>query len=380
MHYNQNRKIIRSLNLLSKKFKSKIRASRRLKKKYNLNGGASEVLQKTFSLMTFNVELFLNLYTFVKNEVTNKITSATPDIQKIADFNKLFSNIDVACIQEAAIAFTGYTFKSTFPHRISHIDPIENKTFKKKTECQSHELVWDKSTYIYGKPSYLANAIYVKDGIQCSEYINTLNIINTEREGLLNRCYTSLDIVVDGKQIKIVSVHLTGGRFDDKKAILDEDASNEKLKQLTKVLEINPDIICGDFNTKLKKDIRTDDYFNTLMKEQIDVCLKSKMFKPDEELCKERWDRWIYIDPINTYLTSNGYNSVYGTDSIIDTNSYGGVVDMIYYKTNKLELVPMSVEIVGKSSVMTPIDGGIEQLYTPILSDHYPIKAKFKVL
>jgi len=330
-----------------------------------------------FSLMTFNVEIFLNLYTIKMD--ANVVTCAIPDKLKIKNFKKLFDNIDIACIQEIAIDQPNYTFNSIDTDtnksiQISPLDPIENNIFKKKSVCQSHPLTWQKSMYIYGEPSYLANAIYVKDSIICST--DKSDIINTKG---LNRCYTSLEVMINDKPIKIANVHLIGGRFDDIAAIEDDAYSYEKLNQLQKVMEIDPDIICGDFNTKLNKDDQTESYFNMLMS----IGDNTYMTELDIQKYKERWDRWIYIDSINNYLEELGYESVYknGT-SISDTNSYGGIVDMIYYKKNKLNLIPNSVEIVGndETSVMIQNSRVSQQRYTPILSDHFPIKAEFQVL
>jgi exonuclease III len=327
--------------------------------------------------MTFNVEIFLNLYIIEMDGTV--VSRAIPDKQKIQNFKRLFNDIDIACIQETAIAQPNYTFNSintdtntSIP--IKPFDPIENNILKKKSICQSHPLAWQKSKYIYGEPSYLANAIYANNSIKCS--VDKSNIINTQG---LNRCYTSLQIMVNDKPIKIVSVHLIGGRFDDIAAIEDDVYSNEKLNQLKKIMEIDPDIICGDFNTKLNKDEQTELYFNMLMT----IGEHSDMTELDIQQYKERWDRWIYIDYINNYLEGLGYESVYknGTN-IVDTNSYGGVVDMIYYKKNKLILIPNSVEIVGSNatSVMIKNVNRAQQIYTPILSDHFPIKAEFQVL
>ena len=330
-----------------------------------------------FSLMTFNVEIFLNLYMIEMNGT--EVSKVIPDKQKIKNFKRLFDNIDIACIQETAIGMPDYTFNSINTDtntsiQIKPFDPIENNILKKKSICQSHPLAWQKSKYIYGEPSYLANAIYANNSIRCSKDKSD----NINMKGL-NRCYTSLEIMINDKPIKIANVHLIGGRFDDIAAIEDDAYSYEKLNQLQKVIEIDPDIICGDFNTKLNKDEQTELYFNMLMT----IGEHADMTELDIQQYKERWDRWIYIDSINNYLENLGYESVYknGTN-IVDTNSYGGVVDMIYYKKNKLILIPKSVEIVGSNdtSVMVKNVSKGQQHYTPILSDHFPIKVEFQVL
>ena len=144
--------------------------------------------------------------------------------------------------------------------------------------------------------------------------------------------------------------------------------------------EENPDIICGDFNTKIRSEMvenSTNNYFSNLLKE---------LNIPQENYIqyKERWENWIYIDIINNYLNENGYSSVYFNkdglfdSSVKDTTAYGGIVDMIYYKKDKISLVPGSVSVVGEGVVMKKQNGS--SFYTPILSDHYPVTAEFKVI
>jgi endonuclease/exonuclease/phosphatase family metal-dependent hydrolase len=351
----------------SKRMKSKRTKGKRTKGKSNLNGGNKERLQKQiFSLMTFNVELFLNLYNFSFDD--KMIIDVQPNENKMSKFQKLFNDIDVACIQETVISApdTKYPlFK----------DPIENEFLKQKSICQSHLLDWPRSQMLYGNPSYLANAIYVSNEIEASEESQSIQI---NKSGL-ERCFTSVIIQVLGKPIKIATVHLVGGRFDDILAIQSDSYVEEKENQLKSVVNEDPDIICGDFNTKLRMPNiieNTDKYFMSLIKPDIS----------QEEIrnLKERWEKWIYMDRINSYLNQNGYQSVYVNENddlitnIQDTSAYGAIVDMIYYKPEKLSLVPESVAIVGQEEVMEKKPGS--GLYTPILSDHFPVKVEFQVL
>lgn len=350
-----------------KKNKSKRMKSKRTKGKSNLNGGNKERLdQGIFSLMTFNVELFLNLYNFSFDD--KMIIDVQPNENKKSKFQKLFNDIDVACIQETVISAP----ETKYP---LFKDPIENELLKQKSICQSHLLDWPRSQMLYGNPSYLANAIYVSNEIEASEESQSIQI---NKSGL-ERCFTSVIIQVLGKPIKIATVHLVGGRFDDILAIQSDSYVEEKENQLKSVVNEDPDIICGDFNTKLRMPNiieNTDKYFMSLIKPDIS----------QEEIrnLKERWEKWIYMDRINSYLNQNGYQSVYvnGNDDLItniqDTSAYGAIVDMIYYKPEKLYLVPESVAIVGQEEVMEkkPSSG----LYSPILSDHFPVKVEFQVL
>jgi hypothetical protein len=178
-----------------------------------------------------------------------------------------------------------------------------------------------------------------------------------------------------GRLIQIASVHIIGGRFDDKKALENDDNLNEKISQIKALIASGADIICGDFNTKLRVS-ETDDYFESLFSE---LGASSEL----RETYKNRWDNWIYMDMYHDFLTSAGYKSVYYLDdgtiipSIGDTSAFGGIVDMIYYKSTSLKLDGLP-EIVGRGVVMG--DPSSYYKHTPILSDHYPVKASFTLV
>jgi endonuclease/exonuclease/phosphatase family metal-dependent hydrolase len=347
--------------------KSKRMKTKRSKGKINLKGGNKERLdQGIFSLMTFNVELFLNLYNFSFDD--KMIIDVQPNENKMVEFKNLFNDIDVACIQETVISQPD----SQYP---LFKDPIENKFLKQKFICQSHLLDWPRSQFLYGTPSYLANAIYVSKEIENIGEVQSTQINNTG----LERCFTCVIINVLDKPIKIATVHLVGGRFDDILAIQSDSYIEEKETQLKSVVNEDPDIICGDFNTKLRMPNiieSTDKYFMSLIKPDIS--------QEEIRILKERWEKWIYMDRINLYLNQNGYQSVYVNKDgelitdIKDTSVYGAIVDMIYYKPEKLSLVSGSVSIVGEQEVMEKKPSS--SLYIPILSDHFPVKAEFRVL
>jgi len=349
--------------------------TRRIKhKKFNKNNkkGGGNIADGYFTIMSFNVEIYLNLYNYTIKD--NKIvTCVTEDVDKIKKFKKLFTGIDIACLQEV-------DKPSNFPYPIfknpleSDILPLVN--LEQKSICASETLDWSKATIMYGIPSYLANAIYVSSDIESmTSHENKINSFGIER------CYSSISIVINGKIIKIVSVHLIGGRFDDKEAIQKEGYNSEKLNQIRKVVnEENPDIICGDFNTKIRTKIvedNTDNYFKKLLQDLNIPLEKQREYQ-------KKWDDWIYIDDIHQFLIDNGYLSVYFNNdgmfesSVIDTSAYGGIVDMIYYKKDKLLLEPNSVAVVGEGIVMEKHPES--NTYTPILSDHYPVKAEFKII
>jgi endonuclease/exonuclease/phosphatase family metal-dependent hydrolase len=188
-------------------------------------------------------------------------------------------------------------------------------------------------------------------------------------------------VFIDTRPIKVVSVHLIGGRFDDIQAIQSDDYIAEKITQIKAVVAMDPDIICGDFNTKFRTpmiETATDLYFDSIVDKMTGVSQSMRA------IYKSRWDKWIYMDTIHKYLKSAGYKSVYHSDAgtlhtqIQNTSSFGGIVDMIYYKSNKLQLDVSSVDIVGYNSVMKEHE--TLNTYDPVLSDHYPVKATFSVI
>lgn len=370
----KNKKNTKRSKKIVKAKKNNKKTRRNKYKKYNKNkkNGGGNLLDGYFTLMTFNVEIFLNLYNYIIKD--NKIiTCVNENIDKIKKFKNLFIDIDVACLQEVD--------KPSDPPYPIFKNPLESDVLPQlnltqKSICASEPLDWSRATIMYGIPSYLANAVYVSSDIKTEE--SQENLINTFG---VERCYSSVTIIINGKQVKIASVHLIGGRFDDKEAIQKEDFNIEKLNQIRKVVdEENPDIICGDFNTKIKTEIaenNSNNYLQKLMQE-----LNIPLEKQSEY--QKKWDEWIYVDNIHNYLISKGYLSVYFNNdnvfesSITDTSVYGGIVDMIYYKKDKLLLTPGSVSVVGEGIVMEKNEGS--NTYTSILSDHYPVKAEFKVI
>lgn len=176
------------------------------------------------TIMTFNVELFLRLYNFTISG-DDVVEDATIISNKLAKFKKLFSNIDIACLQETYISGERTSSDTAglrvFDKKIRHLELQDI--------CISHILDWPNSLYLYGDPSYLANAIYVSKDIPIlrSGITNAHHNIHTQG---LSRCFSMATVFINSKPIKIVSVHLVGGRFDDIQAIQSDDYIEEKNK------------------------------------------------------------------------------------------------------------------------------------------------------
>jgi len=347
---------------------------------------------KRFTIMTFNVELFLRLYDFITengaNDDADMIQDATIDRNKLAKFKKLFANIDIACLQETYVSGedsqqeTYVSGEDLWSSSTANLRIFDKKIrhLELKDICTSHMLDWPNSLYLYGDPSYLANAIYVSKDIPILQKGITNSEHNIHTQGL-PRCFSMATVFIDTQPIKVVSVHLIGGRFDDIQAIQSDDYIEEKITQIKAVVAMDPDIICGDFNTKFRTPVvetATDLYFDSIVDKMAGVSQSMRA------IYKSRWDKWIYMDTIHKYLKSAGYKSVYHSDAetlhtrIQNTSSFGGIVDMIYYKSNKLRLDVSSVDIVGCNYVMKERE--TLNTYDPVLSDHFPVKATFSII
>jgi nicotinamide mononucleotide (NMN) deamidase PncC/exonuclease III len=298
--------------------------------------------------MTFNVELLLNLYNF--NE---SITDYSIDETKKENFKKLFQGIDIACIQETAIP--------TITPKYDVFEELSMYNLKRGVICKSHKLMWPKSKLINGDGSVLANAIYSKFDTT-SDKTKKISQIGDKR------CSSIIDVIIEEIPIKVASVHLLGGRFDNQASLKNNTYVDEKKAQLMNVISVRPDIICGDFNTKINMEHikpSTTAYYNTL----------SKPEQPNSNVLS-RWDKWIYMDEYNALLEEHGYKSIYLTGDFSDknTSAFGGIVDYIYYKPSKLELVKS--EIYDDKGVM---EKQTNIRYRPILSDHFPVVATFRI-
>jgi len=395
------------------KYSNRLPKNKTVKTKSTLIKKTQET-NKRFTIMTFNVELFLRLYDFItengKNDDADMIQDATIDSNKLTKFKKLFANIDIACLQETYVSGESFeqetyvsgeglkqetyvsgeglkqeTYVSGEGSRSSSAANL--RIFDKKIRhlelkdiCTSHILDWPNALYLYGDSSYLANAIYVSKDIPILQKSITNSEHNIHTKGL-PRCFSMATVFIDTQPIKVVSVHLIGGRFDDIQAIQNDYYIEEKLTQIKAVVAMDPDIICGDFNTKFRTpaiETATDLYFDSIVEKMPGVSQSMRA------IYKSRWDKWIYMDTIHKYLKSAGYKSVYHSAAgtlhtrIQNTSSFGGIVDMIYYKSNKLQLDVSSVDIVGYNSVMKERE--TLNTYDPVLSDHYPVKATFSII
>jgi endonuclease/exonuclease/phosphatase family metal-dependent hydrolase len=336
-------------------FKKRTNKKKTLKKRNNkISGGDPK-----FTVMSFNVECWLNQLdkNFFKNFIENNDTSILSKWQQLKD---IFDEVDIACIQEnAVIKQRDGSFKN-FINKIGDLNLISS--------CQSHNFHWPQTQGLYGVGSKISNSIYAKYGsptdspLESQLTIDGIDTIDTyidEKKEKHPRCWAISEIPINGKKVKVASIHLSGGRFDDI-ASLTHDNYLVKTNQIHKLLEEEPDIVCGDLNTKLVRP-KVDDYFKGLPKPE-DKASTTVSTRTTKSIA-DKWDKWMY--GLDEVFKKFGYISVFEGRKAPDTSIFGGTVDMIYYNPKLLTC-----------SDSYAVDGAMEP-GKRILSDHAPIKAVF---
>jgi exonuclease III len=278
----------------------------------------------SITVMTFNIESFGFFFDYDRtNQEGYKTAIVSKD--KIEKFQSILDDhqVDVLCMQETAIKDPNRTSDDQINSIYEMIDDPaeiiygkdEPRILKKVSECQSHPFTWPRTIYFYGEHSYIANSIYVRDEIQKGESYNTPISGNT---GLFDpttvpRCFSSIEIELDGTPIRIATTHLLGGRFDDKllftSGINPNKLIDEKIHQLSQILSFQPDIICGDFNTRLKpanhSPLKTE--INNYMKQMTERNMKRRK----RSTRKRIFSQWIYMNKYDKLLLDAVFVCVY---------------------------------------------------------------------
>lgn len=380
---------------------------------------------KKFTLMTFNVESYGYLFDYpitsdlkmvdengkmvdssVKTLNFSNFQDAKLDTDKMDRFKTQFSGVNVACLQETVIKTPKHirgelgeindivgTTDNFNPNNDGEIR-LSKKPLKQVAACHSHMFTWPRNKLFYGEGSRIANAIYVSDKVKAA---SPGNIDITKNSGVaeknsIPRCSAMTDITIDGKVVKVATVHLIGGRFEDEDYFLGDDEKRAKLieekkQQLQSVIEFKPDIICGDFNTKLNPVNATANTKQNYVMEELNKYARNFYTKknPPENLDKIVKE-WLLMDEYNALLNAAGYESVYTTYPEQETSAYGGVVDFIYYKKDRLTLNGSATIIDSVLGDYVPtIENGVPREKLPLLkyvnglSDHAPVKATFTI-
>jgi endonuclease/exonuclease/phosphatase family metal-dependent hydrolase len=381
------------------------------------SGGASKtkksskkVLSQAFKVMTFNVEVFLNL---VKDGYPNNLAVTETDVQLASIFSKflssgsedgvpedklmkwrafkeLFEGVDIACIQEDAIVNTDRNYLDMIGH------------LKMASYCKSHNFYWPVTRKLFGETGYLANSIYINpttvlvngnsSGARPSQLTNAngLTIKSKEKDKEFPRCWAFSKLNIGGNEITVASIHLSGGRDDDIQS-LSGDNYLIKFKQILELInKESPMIICGDLNTKLPSqsplNIAKDDayflglpltvkeFYENKDKKKKNASIKQIMSMisskagSDSLSLEDKWKIWLY--GLHNLFLAKGYVAAYDATSVPITSVFGGTVDMVYFKKGS-GLSITNVET--KEAFMTAADGK-KQKY---LSDHLPVIVTF---
>jgi endonuclease/exonuclease/phosphatase family metal-dependent hydrolase len=378
--------------------------------------------KEQFTLMTFNVESWLNMISpastdaetqALKNAFTqfieNPVSSEYPNWKNLKD---LFRNVDILCIQEDALlgepGADEETYRSADEKQENFIKNIGDLHLV--ASCKSHPYRWPKTKGLYYPGSKISNTIYSKyDAIPNlsipAQLTTDLQTIHSDGK-YHPRCWavsnlkipvqsttrreTVFNIIKKPVSVKVATIHLSGGRFDDI-ASLSGNNYIIKIRQIIKLISREkPDIICGDFNTKLVQPT-VDNYFKSLdIKEDINE-ITDRI--PESEFADfyvsiynhiihntflknisilDKWKIWMYgldyvfKDPrLAELIGIVPFKSVFDNGSAKDTTIFGGTVDNIYYNPRRLNCVSNTV-----------VDGVIVPGQR-ILSDHAPVKATF---
>ena len=378
-----------------------------------------------FTLMTFNIESWLNMISpassdaeteALKNAFTqfleNSDSSAYPKWQDLKD---LFHDVDILCIQEDALmgepGANEETYRSADEKQENFIKKIGNLDIV--ASCKSHPYTWPNIVGLYYPGSKLSNTIYSKyDAIPNlsfpAQLTTDLQTIVHPRCWAVSQLKIPIQSATRGKTIfnidkklvsvKVATIHLSGGRFDDITSL----SGNNYIIKIRQIIELiyreNPDIICGDFNTKIVPP-SDDKYFLGLPVDHGDKTrrMSSSEFAdfyvsiyeyiidninnihrtddlPNISIL-DKWQIWMYgldyafKDPrLAKRISDVPFKSVFDNGSAKDTTIFGGTVDNIYYNPRKLNCVSNTV-----------VDGVILPGQR-ILSDHAPVKATFSLI
>jgi endonuclease/exonuclease/phosphatase family metal-dependent hydrolase len=337
----------------------------------------------------------------------------TTQLEKWEKLKNIFNRVDILCIQEDALMGEGRnknseTYEidiSSQENFISQIQPTRSKMLNLVSSCKSHPYRWDDTQGLYYSGSKLSNTIYSRYNVrrpflsiapQLKNVVLGENKSTIDTDGKIHpRCWAINEIQVSPtKSVKVASIHLSGGRFDDI-ASLTGDNYIIKIRQIYELLKENPDIICGDLNTKLVPP-PVDNYFLDLpyQSEKVRDYLITNPMTKTEDMSKiyrsihhhiinghklmeislvDKWHIWMY--GLDYIFKQSLYNSVF-TGEAPDTTIFGGTVDMIYYNPMKLTCNHVSI-VKGAINMSIPVTTYPDYFKRKILSDHAPIKTVF---
>jgi endonuclease/exonuclease/phosphatase family metal-dependent hydrolase len=343
-------------------------------------------------------------------------TFPTRPREKWENLKKIFNGVDILCIQEDALMGVGRNnnpetyeiYNSSQENFISQIQPAKGKMLHLVSSCKSHPYRWDDTQGLFYSGSKLSNTIYSKYNVNMptlSIAPQLKNDIDREIKSTIDtdgkihpRCWSINEIHVSPtKSVKVASIHLTGGRYDDIASLTDNNFII-KIRQIYELLNESPDIICGDFNTKIVPP-PVDNYFLDLpfQSGKVRDYLATNPMSTTKDMSKiyesirnhimnglplmeislvDKWHIWMY--GLHYVFEQALYKSVFNDDPP-ETTIFGGTVDMIYYSSIKL-LCNRANVVKGVIDMSIPVSTYPDYSKRKILSDHAPIKAVFSFI
>ena len=266
-------------------------------------------VNNSFDLLTFNV---------FQNRCYKKIT----DIENQLD-------CDIICTQEE-------------PHNTNSLFPIKFKNYERIYTC--------------GNKNEVVGVYYNKKIKEIPKLIKCIDTIS-DIKGIADRAA----IIFEYKGYTIANIHLEGGRYSDE--ILSSNLKFKsilkyKMKLLEEVVEENPDIIVGDFNS-----IYVSKKYNmeSVLQGQYKYFADKHFY--DKVKIRE-WNESPYL-----FLQDKGYfYNVPENEDIMFTNIRGKtIIDTIWCKKNVKK---------GKTEILDLIGYDFNEKHC-IVSDHNPVKSTF---
>ena len=195
---------------------------------------------------------------------------------------------------------------------------------------------------------------------------NFIHCINTP--SYLAKSDSRQGVIIEYNDITIANTHLEGGRVVDQVIHTNFDGYMvHKLNILKQLIELNPDIICGDFNSYYDDEYNTDSLPFIHQRKWFDSLNGGEL--TDEQIIE--WNRKPY-----DILRENGY--VYAMPMNCDnniTNIRGNtVIDTIWYKPDKL--TPIYCKIMD----LRTHEYSHKIIPDNCVSDHFPVFCEFQIL
>ena len=283
--------------------------------------------KKSFTLMTFNV-----FTSFCKEKTA---------YDYIKD-----SNIDIICIQE-------YNRKKKIIENYVNLCPLDSDTCGTKNESVN---CFYKKIIELSNPKPEKKTCIVTQPIKP---IKPIESINSKKDDVFRA-----SIIFTYNDITIANLHLAGGRYDDQMLAREyEKILKYKLQLLILVIDEQPDIICGDFNSVYSSNIVTQQKY------------LDSQYEYFEQHCgytnKENIKKWNEA-PFELLLERGyKYSKPDNEDECITNGRGNSIVDAIWFKDGKIKLTNTTIQAIMVNP--EPEKYNFKTGDTCTYSDHNPI-------